>query len=113
MLAMLLGAPAHADTSHLQHEDGYQLWLRYKPLPPPARQQLQRRATSIVQLQAETPTLRAARDELQRGLGSMLGQAPALGNTPRAGSVVLARAASLPADAQIQSRLRALGAEGY
>jgi alpha-glucuronidase len=101
VLGILLTVPARATASLAppDAEDGYALWLRYRELPAPARDHLQRHAASIVLLQTETPTLRAAREELQRGLKGMLGRAPALASSPRAGSVVLARAAALPAAA--------------
>jgi alpha-glucuronidase len=118
LLAIPLTAPAQAQAqAHAQaqavEEDGYQLWLRYRPLPPAARERLAQAVTGITQLQAETPTLRAASEELQRGLAGMLGMPSPVVGVPRDGGVVLARAGSLPASHEVQTVLRSLGNEGY
>jgi alpha-glucuronidase len=109
---ILFTAPAPAQAVP---EDGYQLWLRYRPLPPAARERLAQAVTGIALLGAETPTLRAAGAELQRGLAGMLGRAapPALLPTARDGGLVVARAGSLPASHEVQASLRGLGDEGY
>lgn len=107
-------APAPAQVqAQAAAEDGYQLWLRYSPLPAGLRERLQARAATIVQLGADSPTLRAARQELQRGLGGLAGRTPAPAVAPRAGSVVLARAADLPPSPAREAQLRSLGQEGY
>jgi alpha-glucuronidase len=64
LLLMLLAAPAAANA-----EDGYDLWLRYRPdeLPQTYRQ----RVTGLI-VAGNSPTMQAARGELQRGLGAML-----------------------------------------
>ncbi len=68
LLGAMFAAAARAD------EDGYQLWLRYRPLP--AAQAAAVPASAIVTLAPETPTVLAARTELQRALGGMLGRVP-------------------------------------
>lgn len=116
-LAVLLG-PFGAHLAHAAGEDGYDLWLRYRPLPAARRAALQAAATGIA-TPDDTPTVRAAEAELKRGLAGLLGRAPdtiPAAAQPRAGAVVLARAA-LPAglsDAEAVRRdLATLGAEGY
>ena len=108
LLGIVLSAPARA-----VEEDGYQLWLRYRPLPAAARERLAQAVTGITLLSPKTPTLRAASAELQRGLGGMLGRAAPPLTGPREGSVVLARADALPAAHEVQTVLRSLGSEGY
>jgi len=103
-----LALPAHAAV-----EDGYRLWLRYAFLPAAARTQLETHARSIVTLAPASPTVNAATEELRRGLGGLLGRTPGTATSLQAGSVVLARAADLPADAEVQRELRTLGFEGY
>jgi alpha-glucuronidase len=92
-------------------EDGYDLWLRYRPLPPARRAAAL--APSIVSLAPDTPTLRAAQAELERGLAGLGGRLPALGGIPRDGSVVLARAGDLPPGLAVHARLRGLDPQGY
>jgi alpha-glucuronidase len=117
--AMLLGAlvlaclPAASAQMQAEAEDGYDLWLRYRPLPVALGERLRPRAAAIVSLGGDSPTLRAARQELQRGLSGLTGRMPPLAVTPRAGSVVLARSAALPPSPGRAARLRSLGPEGY
>src|ERR1044071_7593559 len=53
-------------------EDGYDLWLRYRPVSAAAQATYIDNALTIVP-GAETPTLAAARSELQRGLNGLIG----------------------------------------
>jgi alpha-glucuronidase len=100
-------------------EDGCRLWLRYAPLPAAARAQVP--DGPVASLAPDSPTVRAARAELVRGLAGLLNRPSAdADGKPGAGpgniadgSIVLARAGDLPADAAVQPRLRGLGPEGY
>ena len=81
--------------SPAQAETGADAWLRYAPLPPDARVRYASVPRTVVVL-GDSPVLRSARDEIVRGLGSMLGErmasATALGNTP---AIVLGTPADL------------------
>ena len=113
---ILLSLSAPRANAALPDEDGYELWLRYRPLPGDQRAAVQAAAGAIVGSAPDSPTLRAARAELQRGLLGMTGTQPANADAPRAGSIVLARADTLPAglgDAALRADLDKLGAEGY
>jgi alpha-glucuronidase len=103
---------ACAGSSAAQAEDGYDLWLRYQPLSPTAQARYLESAQIIVS-GAETPTLAAARSELQRGLGGLLGRP--VGTTKRVlnGAVVIGTPASSPIIAGLQLRLTKLGPEGF
>ena len=109
LLGMLLCIPTHAAA-----EDGYQLWLRYQPLPAAQRAHV---ADSILTLGADSPTKGAARAELQRGLQGLLGKAPGVVDKARPDTIVLARGADLPAGldaaSAVREQLRKLGDEGY
>src|SRR5688572_33443447 len=64
ILVVVTAASVHAET-------GYDAWLRYAPLPAP----IVARVGSVpgsVTLLGDSPVLRSARDELARGLSSML-----------------------------------------
>ena len=102
--------PAAAATLRSEGEDGYELWLRYRPLPADRRPA---HAPVLVPPAIETPTLRAAREELARGLAAMLGTAPAVAPAPVPGAILLGTPASVPAVARLDLPLAALGAEGY
>jgi alpha-glucuronidase len=93
-----LGAPpAHA-------EDGYDLWLRYRPLPT-----AQRPTARAIAPSADTPTLKVARAELQRGLDGLVGDAPA----SAAASILIGTPAGSPAVAALNLPLKGASDEGY
>ncbi|WP_425598012.1 alpha-glucuronidase family glycosyl hydrolase [Xanthomonas translucens] len=95
-----------------QAEDGYDLWLRYQPLAEAQAAPWRAAATELV-AGADTPMQRAARDELRRGLGGLLGAAPPLAaGAERAGAIVLGTPAT-PAIARLRLDTRGLGEEGY
>jgi len=106
MAAALLALPLHA-------EDGYDLWLRYRPLPAAQATAYRAQAAQLV-LDAATPTRAAARAELLRGLTGMLGKAPALApQVSSDGAIIAGTAASSPLLARLNLDTRALGPEGY
>jgi len=95
-----------------QAEDGYDLWLRYQPLAEAQAAPWRAAATQLV-AGAETPMQQAARDELRRGLGGLLGAEPPLAaSADRDGAIVLGTPAT-PAIARLRLDTRGLGEEGY
>ena len=94
-------------------EDGYDLWLRYRPVAQAAHKALRAHASAIVAPGQASPTRQAALAELRRGLAGMLGQSPPITGQVRDGALVLATPASLPALGALGLRLGALGREGY
>jgi alpha-glucuronidase len=105
LLCAAFAAPAHA-------EDGYDLWLRYRPVESLWQQRYAPFATELV-IPSETPTATAARRELQRGVGGLLGlQLPTSSNVDRDGAIVLATA-NFPRIASLGLPLNKLGPEGY
>ncbi|HVJ37554.1 MAG TPA: alpha-glucuronidase family glycosyl hydrolase [Stenotrophomonas sp.] len=103
----LLGlSPAHA-------EDGYDLWLRYRPLPSAQAQAYRLQLQALVAPQA-TPLQRSAQAELLRGLEGLLGQAPVLATQLQgSGSLVIGTPTSSALIARLRLPLRDLGQEGY
>jgi len=81
-------------------EDGYDLWLRYRPVGGAA-------AVGEVTVLGDSPTLAAARTELERGLTGLRGSAPAGRTALLAGTSAQAQIAAL------KLPLQAAGAEGY
>ena len=106
LLALLAARPALA-------EDGYDLWLRYRAVEQPLRQRYAASASTLV-IQGSSPTLDAARAELQRGLEGLLGRAPSLDRTvARDGAIVIGTPANSPLVAGLNLPLQPLGPEGY
>jgi alpha-glucuronidase len=113
ILVSVLLAPAQAATG----EDGYDLWLRYKPLP--AAMAAAADGASVAILSPDTPTVRAARDEIRRAVRGETAHEPRLLTVPAPGSVILADADALPPavatrlPADVRQRLARLPHEGY
>jgi alpha-glucuronidase len=100
-LMLLASAPAHA-------EDGYELWLRYRPVEP----QHAPRVSAIVS-ENETPTLAAARSELQRGLGGLLQRSIPVATGVRDGAILIGTPRSSSLIAGLRLPLARLGSEGF
>jgi alpha-glucuronidase len=75
-------------TSPAMAEDGYDLWLRYKPVEASYAAQYKPHATAI--MGGDSPIIISAKAELQRGLDGLLGQTTALTDGPVEGAILLA-----------------------
>jgi alpha-glucuronidase len=94
-------------------EDGYELWMRYQRVEAQWLDPYRAATTQLVG-GAASPTLRVARDEMQRGLGGLLGLAPPDSDVvDRDGAVVVGTAQSSTLIAGLKMDLSRLGAEGY
>lgn len=111
---MLLAALAlMACSAGARAEDGYNLWLRYAPLEPVLAADYGTQLGEVV-APDQTPTLRAARDELVRGLTGLLGTAPRIQNESSAGHVLaLGTPQSSALIAPFREEVESLGEEGY
>ncbi len=98
-------------------EDGYDLWMRYRPLPRSARLDEYRAAITGIAVPgaASSPTLRAAREELVAGLTGLLGHQIASNATMADGSVVVGTPTTLPSAvrARFATLVHALPRDGY
>ena len=90
-------------------EDGYDLWLRHARADESRAAAVAAHASAIVAA-GSSATLKAATDELQRGVSGMTGRTPALATEPQAGALWLATPATTPA---LPVKTGALGQEGY
>jgi len=102
-------AVAMASTTGAQAEDGYDLWMRYRPLAKEAATALDRDAESV-EMRGQSATLRAAADELRRGLAGLTGHAFAMGPSPH--PILLATSADGDVG-RLGLPLNDLGDEGY
>src|SRR3569833_1887122 len=102
---VLLAVPA------ARAEDGYDLWLRYRPMEAAALAQHRPLAAAIVS-EGASPTLDAARAELTRGLSGLLDKTVAAGAVTD-GDVVIGTPTSSPLVAGLKLTLTPLGPEGY
>jgi alpha-glucuronidase len=100
--------------STVQAEDGYEAWLRYHPLGNKGLLESYRGRTACVVLADESPTLRAAAEELTRGLSGLLGYTVEV--TPRVseeGAVVLQTTNGTGMPADLQGSLDKTTNDGY
>ena len=107
--ALTAAAPARA-------EDGYDLWLRYRPITDEARRTDISALAAAIVAPTGGETMRVAVDELQRGLRGLTGQdVPRVSGPDRAGTIVLGTPASSPVimALALEDALKAVGDEGY
>ncbi|MFA6117800.1 MAG: alpha-glucuronidase family glycosyl hydrolase [Sphingomonas sp.] len=97
-----------------QAEDGYDLWLRYRPLPADAQARDRARATAVIfDADQHDVQVLAAVDEIERALDGMLGaKAPTYGQAVQAGGIVLGTSGE-PRIKALNLPLGPLGTEGY
>jgi alpha-glucuronidase len=106
-LLLLLVVP----TMPVRAEDGYDLWLRYRPMEAAAQAQYRPLATGIVS-EGASPSLDAAKTELIRGLSGLLDKPVGTGAVTD-GAVVIGTPVSSPLVAGLKLPLTGLGKEGY
>ena len=96
-------------------EDGYDLWLRYRPITDAALLAEYRSVASYLVMPDTSPTLRAAKREILAGLGGLLGTPlPVESRITKDGAILVGSAASPRiAGLPIADELRVAGAEGF
>ena len=94
-------------------EDGYELWLRYRPLAVEQRARIALRAASIVVPPESSATLRAAAAELAAGASGLAARPVPVTQTVVDGGLVLGTPQNSPLIARLDLPLAALGPEGY
>jgi alpha-glucuronidase len=107
---LLISAPA------LEAEDGYDLWLRYAPVSDEARLAEYRAAFAELVIDAGSPTLVVTRDELTRGLRSLLQVEVAVASAPGRDGVLIVgtpRSSQLIAGLPFAAEIAGLGPEGF
>lgn len=102
-----------ACTGTVHAEDGYALWMRYAPLEPALAADYHTRLAEVV-APDQTPTQRAAREELERGLTGLTGSAPRMHIAAAIdASLVIGTPQSSTLIAPLRQEIDALGDEGY
>ena len=99
--------------SSVRAEDGYRLWLRYEPLPPPA-QNFYRERISTIAVQGQSATFDAIRRELSLGCARLL-RAPIVISDRDDASVIIGspQTSSFIRKLGWQTGLNRLGSEGF
>jgi alpha-glucuronidase len=97
-------------------EDGYELWLRYRPIADPALLKSYRASITGLAFEGSSPRLRAAREEAVRGLHGLLGVEVPLATEARRDGLLVAGTpsrSSLVAAADVGPDLGRIGQEGF
>jgi alpha-glucuronidase len=112
MAMLVLALVTMLGVTQVRAEDGYDLWLRYHPLPSEQAKHYRDHVSELI-IGTATPTQIVTRSELQKGLQGLLNQPLPLSNgVTRDGAIIVGTAAS-PWVAQLQLNARSLGSEGY
>jgi alpha-glucuronidase len=100
-------------SGHARAEDGYDLWLRYRPVPAGEYPSLSSRVRELAGVEA-SPTLSAAGRELERGISGFKRTAvPRSLGVTRDGSIFFGTPASDSVIAALPLGLERVGPEGY
>ena len=101
-------------TSTVWAEDGYDVWLRYRPLGNSKLLQSYRANATGIVLGQTSPTLNAAAEELSRGLSGLLDKEFQTTARPVSdGAVILLTSKQPKIKAALRAKLEKLGPEGY
>ncbi|HEV8233319.1 MAG TPA: alpha-glucuronidase family glycosyl hydrolase, partial [Gemmatimonadaceae bacterium] len=117
LLAFSIGFVARADAQATPpNEDGYDLWLRYRLVSNASLLTDYRATIARLVVDGDSPTLRAARDELSTGLQGLLGRRVPTDRRVRVdGSIVVGTPASshIVAALPLAAELARVGREGF
>ncbi len=114
LFAVLLGLAGLTAAAAAHAGDGYRLWLRYVPVHGVWLGRYRRSATELAASSPLSPTLRAARAELQRGLTGMLGKrVPSVRTVTANGAILFGTPHDSPLIRSLRLGLRAVGSQGY
>lgn len=112
--AFLLACLSLLAAPRVAAEDGYELWLRYKPLPAAEARAYRKDARQIVTGPQAGETIALAREELVRGISGLLGRAPTASTRLAGdGAIILGTPQDAPEIAALDLPLDRTGAEGY
>jgi alpha-glucuronidase len=97
-------------------EDGYRLWLRYDRIADVNKLKEYVKDISAVHFRGDSPTLKAAREELEKGVSGLLGFPLQFTDNITGGGVLVVgtpKTSELIASLDLDDRLKVLGKEGY
>jgi alpha-glucuronidase len=109
ILAVLLLLP----TTALRAEDGYELWLRYRPLDPQLQADLRPDASAIVVPGRVSASVAGATSELRRAIGGLLSATPPTTETLIDGAIILGTPQNSSIVAGLEWPLAELANDGF
>ncbi|HVE36147.1 MAG TPA: alpha-glucuronidase family glycosyl hydrolase [Gemmatimonadaceae bacterium] len=113
--SLVLARSAIGQSPSPPNEDGYDLWLRYRLVTDRARLAEYRATARALVVDGDSPTLRAARDELTRGLAALLGRPLTIARNLSDGSILVGsgKRLGLVTQSSVAPDLMRLGDGGY
>lgn len=114
-LRLLLVALVFCLIQPAEAEDGYDLWLRYKPVDDAALLKQYRQNVTCVVIEGNGETYTAIRNELQRGLEGLLGRTIATGNRCSGPALIVGTPSDsrLIAELKLTDEIAKLGPDGF
>jgi alpha-glucuronidase len=99
----------------LQPEDGYELWLRYKPIADAATLEAYQASLTQIIFEASSKTLGIAQQELRQGLNGLLGTVIPLAEDVQDGTLIIGtpQYSRLISGLSLEGELASVGAEGF
>jgi alpha-glucuronidase len=115
LLRFLILIPCIINTLQLQAEDGYRIWLRYDKIQESQKLSHYNQAVKSLIALGDSPTIRAAKEELKLGANGLLGNAlPEVATIKADGVVIIGKVTEpLLSQTDIVKKAGALGDEGY
>ena len=97
-------------------EDGYRLWLRYDKIADENKLDEYRKDVKAIHFPGDSPTLKAAREELTKGVAGLLGiQVKFTDKLSESGTLIIGtpKSSKVVASLKLNDKLKKLGREGY
>jgi alpha-glucuronidase len=97
-------------------EDGYRLWLRYDRIADEDKLKEYRKDIKVIHFPGDSPTLKAAREELTNGISGLLGvQVKFMDKLTGSGTLIVGtpKSSKVVASLKLNDKLKKLGREGY
>lgn len=115
-ILLILFVVSFSSVRFARAEDGHRLWLRYVPVSNHELMQEYRSVIQNVIIPANSPTLKAAREEMQKGLSGLLDTKVAFINSIKGSGILIAGTPESSNDIKslhLDESLKKIGREGY
>lgn len=111
---LVLALMSFGSVQSAQAEDGYNLWMRYATIEDTGLRHSYYKHTKAIVVQGDSPTLRAAQDELRTGFAGMMERTvPVMQALRQNGSILLGTPDASKIIADLDLPFADLGEEGY
>ncbi len=102
--------------SNTKADDGYRLWLKYDLVLNQQKLNEYKQSIKAIEIEGESPTIKAVRHELQIGLNELLGlNIPEVNSLNQDGTVIISKykGSQIFSKIDLKNKLEKIGTEGY